>query len=809
MFKNYLRTALRNLGKSKVYTFINISGLAIGIACSLLMFFHIKDELSWDKGFPKSDRIYRITNEGLTDNSRHWAVVSPLHGLEIQRDIPEIELTTRIFYLYTNILSTIPTDGLPKRFEEKGGFYSDPGTIDMFDLEFLKGDPETSLKEVNTMILTESMARRYFGEDDPIGKTIRNESRRTPYRITGVVADFDFHTHLKFDYLVSMESLYRLMTQQGTQDWLEARGWAHFFTYVLLGENSTLAQAEAKMPAFTVNFYGEERGTPEEILASTRLNFQPISHIHLRSHLEQEMGPNSDIAYVYIFSAIAVFLLVIAAVNFVNISTSQAFKRMKEVGVRKVMGANRPQLIRQFLGESFLQTVVSAILALMLFQLVLPLYNSLAGSELDFGLLFLPQNLAVFMAIIVLLSLAAGLYPALFMAGFRPSTSLRSLRNPSSGASHVRRGLVVFQFVVSIFMIFSTITIYRQVSYFQNKDLGFQKERLLAVKLYGAMQRNAISQTRTLKAELLGHSAISHVALTSNLPGERLSVENLRPQGVSDDQQLPSMRYLRVDEDYIETMNITLLDGRSFQGMTRESPAFILNESAVAALNLENPVGTMASNFRGINAEIVGVVKDFNFASLHHTVEPLVMDYRIEWGSYLLIKFQNGRTQDVIRFMESKVGDIAPQNIFLYSFVDDELTRLYAGEIQMSDVFKVFSLLAIFISCLGLFGLSAYSAEIRTKEIGVRKVMGASTPQVVALLSKDFTRWVLLANLIAWPLAYFIMQNWLTNFAYRIHISPLTFLLSALLALAVALITVSYQAVRAASANPIDSLRYE
>ncbi len=507
--------------------------------------------------------------------------------------------------------------------------------------------------------------------------------------------------------------------------------------------------------------------------------------------------------------AIAVFLLVIAAVNFVNISTSQAFKRMKEVGVRKVMGANRPQLIRQFLGESFLQTVVSAVLALVLFQLVLPLYNNLAGRELEFGLLILPQNLAVFLSIIVILSLASGLYPALFMAGFRPATSLRSLRSPGSGASNVRRGLVVFQFVVSIFMIFSTITIFRQVSYFQNRDLGFNKGNLLAVKLYGTMRQNAVQDTQPLKAELLGHSAISHVGLASNLPGERLSVENLRPQGVSDDQQLPSMRYLRVDEDYIETMNIKVLEGRSFKGMNRERPAFILNEAAVAALNLENPVGTTGSNFRGHTAEIIGVVKDFNFASLHNTVEPLVLDYRPMGSSHLMIRFQEGRTQDVIKFMESKLGDVAPQNLFLYSFVDDELTRLYAGEIQMSDVFKVFSLLAIFISCLGLFGLSAYSAEIRTKEIGVRKVMGASITQVVSLLSKDFTRWVLLANLIAWPLAYFSMQNWLKNFAYRIQISPLTFLISALLALLVALVTVSYQAVKAASANPIDSLRYE
>jgi putative ABC transport system permease protein len=808
MFGNYLRTALRNLTKYKGYSLINIAGLALGIACSLLMLFHIKDELNWDNQFPKSDRIYRITNEYFSGSARHWAVISPLHALEIQQDIPEIELTTRLFYWYTNILSHTPSDGHPRRFEEEGGFFSDPGTIEMFDLEFIKGDPSTSLTEVNTLILTDSMARRYFGDQDPIGQIILNESRNLRLRVTGVIADFDFNTHLDFDYLISMSTLYQYMINNGQRDWLEARGWAHFFTYVLLGENIPLAQAESKMPDFTANFYSGDNVTREEILIRQRLHFQPLTHIHLRSHLEQEMGPNSDIAYVYIFSAIAVFLLVIAAVNFVNISTAQAFKRMREIGVRKVMGAKRPQLIRQLLGESFILTLIAATLAVLIFQLVLPVYNNLAGRELNFLELFHPSNLLVFLAIILALSLASGLYPALFMAGFQPVTSLRSVRDPRSSASAVRKGLVVFQFVISIFMIFSTITVYRQVSFFQNKDLGFDKESLVAVKLYGSL-RNAALRTDALKTELKNHSAISQVAMVSNLPGERLSVENLRPVGVSDDEQLPSMRYLRVDEDYIETMNIRILEGRSFRGMSRKSSAFILNEAAVAALNLEDPVGRRATNLRGVNAEIVGVVKDFHFASLHHTVEPLILDYRPSWSGHLLIKVRGGRIPDVIKFLESKLGDIAPENLFLYAFVDDELTRLYAGEIRMSDVFKAFALLAIFISCLGLFGLSAYSAEIRTKEIGVRKVMGASISQVVLLLSKDFTRWVLLANLIAWPLAFFAMQDWLSNFAYRIHIQGLTFVMSALLALIVALLTVSYQAVKAASANPIDSLRYE
>jgi len=809
MLKNYLWTALRNLGKSRGYSLINISGLAIGIACSLLMFFHIQDELNWDRAFPKARRIYRITNQGLTGSARHWAVVSPLHGLEIRRDIPEIELTTRLFYLFSNILSYAPPDGPTRRFEEQGGFYSDPGTTEMFDLEFIKGDPSAALKTIDSVILTQSMARRYFGEADPINKTILNESQNRTYRVTGVIADFDFNTHLKFDYLVSMQTFYRRMIDSGSRSWLEARGWAHFYTYVLIGEAHTIDQVEAKMADFTANFYSGPDSNREQILSRTKLHLQPITDIHLRSHLEQEMGPNSDIAYVYIFSAIAAFLLVIAAFNFVNISTAQAFKRMKEVGVRKVTGAGRPQLIRQFLGESFLLTVVSAVFALLLFQLALPVYNRLTGRTLDFLELLQPSNLVVLGAIIGFLGVAAGLYPALFMAGFQPVASLRSHRDPRSGTATLRRGLVVFQFVISIFMIISTITIYRQVSYFQDKDLGFDKEGVVAVKLYGRLRASAISDSQALKAEFLGNSAVSHVALASNLPGERLSVENLRPEGIAEDQQLPSVRYLRVDEDYIETMNIEVLEGRSFKGLTRRTSAFILNEAAVKALNLEQPVGKTASNFRGVTAEIIGVVKDFHFASLHHSVEPLILDYRPTWGGYCLLKVQWGRIPDVLKFLKTKLEEIAPDNLFLYRFVDDELVKLYANEIRMSEVFKLFSLLAIFISCLGLFGLSAYSAELRTKEIGVRKVLGASVIQVLTLLSRDFTRWVLGANLIAWPLAYIVMHDWLKNFAYRIHISWITFALASGLALLVALLTVSYQAVRAASANPIDSLRYE
>lgn len=804
MLRNYLKVAMRNIVRGRLNSALNIAGLSIGIACSLLMIMHVRQEMNWESGFPKADRIFRLTNQGLTGDARHWAVVSPLHGLEIRQDIPEIEQTTRLYTMFSNILAWIPEGGAPRRFQEEGGFYADPATISMFDLEFLKGDPETALDEVNTVILTESLASKYFGDEEPIAKLLRNERSNTAYRVTGVIADFDFHTHMRFDFLVSMETFYKEMIDNGARDWLEARGWAHFYTYCMLGPNIPLEQAEAKLPGFTANFY-RDFGTREEILEQTRLHFQPVSAIHLYSHLEQEMGPNSDISHVYIFFAIALFLLVIAGVNFVNISTAQAFKRMKEIGVRKVMGAGRWQLVRQFLGESAMLTVGAALLSLGLFQAAAPLYNRLSGYSLSLARILTPANIGGLLVLVVLLSFAAGLYPALFMAGFRPSDTFRGVRDPGSAAARVRKGLLVFQFVISIFMIFCTITIWRQMRFFQNEDLGFDKEGLLVVELYGDLRRN----TDALKTEMRGHSAVSLAGMASNLPGERLSVENLRPQGVEDDTQLPSMRYLRVDEDYIETMKMEITRGRSFKGLTRTTPAFILNEAAVAALQLENPVGKTAENFRGVRAEIIGVVKNFHFNSFHHAVEPLVLDFRPVACEHLFLRVQKNRIPDVIRFVQTRLGEVAPANLFLYTFVDDEWNRLYLSESRMNDIFQAFSLLAIVISCLGLFGLSAYAAQTRTKEIGVRKVLGANGFQLVTLLSRDFALWVLLANLVAWPLAALAMRRWLQGFVYRVNLSLPTFVLSGAAALLVALLTVGYQAARAARADPIDSLRYE
>jgi len=808
MLRNYFRIAIRNIFKQKLNSILNITGLALGIACSLLILFHVKEELSYDQSWPKADRIYRITNEGLDEGSLHWAVVSPLHALEIGEEIPEIELATRLAYRYSNVLSYTPKVGEPRRFEEKGGFFSDPTTIDIFDLKFVKGNPKNALKDVNTIILTESMAERYFGDEDPLGKTISDDSARAVYNVVGVIEDVPFNSHWQFDYLLSMPTMYKRMKEQGAEDWMVSRGWAWFYTYVLIRENQSVDTVRAKMPDFTARFY-QEFGTREEILSRTELHLQPIMDIHLYSRLEQEMGPNSNIIYVYVFACVALFILLIAGVNFINIATAQAFKRMKEVGVRKVLGAVRFQLQKQFLGESYIMALIAAAFALVIFDIALPYYNQLAGKDLSFVRILTPENIGVLVLIVLLVGTLAGLYPAFFMSKFKPVNTLKNLKDPKSSVTMIRKGLVIFQFVISIFMIFSTITIYRQLDLFQNMNLGFEREKLVAVNLYGGLRRNIVQNTEVLKTEFMRNPAITGVTVISTLPGDRFSVENLRPEGTPEDKDLPSMRYLRVDENFLGILNIQLKDGRNFIRRAEYKPEFILNETAAQALELKKPVGEMGSNFRGTNAEIVGVVKDFNFASLHDIIEPLVLEYNPAWAGYLLIKFQGNNTADVLEFLETKAKEIAPGTLFMYTFVDEHLNRLYEGENRVSDIFQAFSLLAIFISCLGLFGLSAYSAEIRTKEIGVRKVVGATVGNIVVLLTKEFTIWILAAAVIAWPLAYYAMKNWLQNFAYRIDIDVWAFVLSGIVTIVVALLTVSYQSIKAAIANPIDSLRYE
>jgi putative ABC transport system permease protein len=671
--------------------------------------------------------------------------------------------------------------------------------VDVFGLSFSRGDPRTALREPDAVVLTEETARRYFGSEDPLGKTIHDDLDKRLLKVTGVLRPFAFPTHLRFDYLLSMATLYKY----APQDMLERRGWAGFYNYVKLNPGVSRAAVERKITGFMVAFYEVAGEKKDDILKGRRLHLQPVTDIHLHSKLEKEMGPNGEALYVYIFLVAAGCILLVAAVNFVNMATAQSFKRMKEVGVRKVLGAHKGQLLGQFLGESLLMTTAAAGLALLLCNLALPFYNDLTGKQLRFAALLTLPNLAGLFALVGLIGLAAGIYPAWFVSGFNPVHSLKGAKSRRGSVTLVRKGLVVFQFAVSVFMIFGTVVVYQQMDYFRRTNLGFDKEQLVAVKLYGSLWDHADA----VQDELGKHAAITSVARISTLPGDRFSNEMLIP--LADPDKATQMRHLWVDEHALSTLQVRLKEGRSFtRRPTGGGGAVILNETAAAALQLADPVGRKVIT-GGDTAEVIGIARDFHFASLHNTVDPLVVVLEPGAANYFLLRVKGEDLPGTLRFAEKTVTGLAPQSLFSYTFIDDKLNGLYESESRMSDVFKVFAAFAVFISCLGLFGLSAYSAQLRTKEVGIRKVLGASVPAMVVLLAREFLKLVGVATVLAWPAAWWVMNRWLEGFAYKTDIGWPVFALAGGVALLVALLTVSFQSVKAAMTNPVKSLRSE
>ncbi len=808
MFKNYLILATRNLKKNKLNSMINIVGLALGLACSLLILFYLKSEISYDTFFPKADRIYRITNENLDENGLHWAVVSPLHALEIMEDIPEIEQVTRLFDTYSNTYTYERSADEMLRFKEDSGFYADKEFFSIFDIEFLNGNPESAFEKLNSMVVTESMAEKYFGDSNPLGQVIHNETARNDLTVTGVIKDLPYNSHMSFDHLVSINSLYKLMEERGASDWMESRGWAHFYTYVLVYEHADMKAVEEKLFTFTEHFY-ESIFEEGDVHDNLKLHLQPLTDIHLTSHLEQEMAANSNKVYVYVFAFIMILVLVLAGVNFVNLSTARAFGRMREIGVRKIVGANKTNLIRQFLSESLIIAFISAGVAIFLIEFSIPLYSKITGLSFSLSMLLTTENIIIILALVIIYGLLSGLYPAFFMSRFKVIASLKGQKDPHSSVTSIRNILVVFQFVISVFMIFSTLIIFQQMSLFQKKELGFDKDQVVALNLSGDIGREVRKNISALKNEFLAHSGIQSVAMSSNIPGERFSVEDIQQETIPDDVENPPIRYIRVDQDFIETMGIELIDGKSFVERANDNPAFILNEKILHAIRLDEPIGKIASNFRGTEAEIVGIVKDFNFASLHNTIEPLVIEFNPNWASYLLVKMRGRDIAQILEYLKQKFQEISPGSLFNYTFLDDKLNTLYANEHRLNRIFKTFTILALIISCLGLFGLSAYYAELKTKEIGVRKVLGANLPNIIKLLSYRFLIWVCIANIIALPFAWFAMNSWLQNFAYKISISPLIFIVSLCTSIVIAFITISYRIILAAHANPVKALKHE
>ncbi len=804
MIKNYLKIALRNLLKFKAYSFINIFGLAIGIAACMMILLYIKDELSYDRYNVKADQIYRVHTLGkLAGNEINIAVSPPPLGETLVRDYPEVIRYTRL--MPNNTMLIRYKDNV---FNESGFFWADSTIFDVFTIPFIEGDSKTALTQPHTVVLTEKLAKKYFGKEDPMDKIMSFEDG-TPYTVKGVVKNCPANSHFHYDMFASIASL----GLGNTPYWIANS----FYTYIVLKKGVPGSELEAKLPGFVEKYAGPQLrelfgASYEDIQKSGNkyeFHTQALTDIHLNSHLDYELEPNSDVKYIYIFSIIALFILLIACINFMNLSTARSTLRSKEVGIRKVLGSNKSQLIKQFLTESVLMTFIAVIVAIALVEIFLSSFNSLAGKELHTSYFNNYLAIPAIIIVVIIVGLIAGSYPAFFLSSFKPVTVLKGKLNGNSG-SWLRNGLVVFQFAISIILFIGTFIVFGQLKYVQEKNLGFDREHVLVIQRAWALE----NQAQTFKDELKNDTHVVSASNTDNIPGRSFGQIVFKPEGAPGAQQY-IMAIMSTDYDFAKTMKLQLAEGRFF---SREYPtdslALVLNESAVKLMDIKDPVGKRLiipgrTPEQNVSYSIVGVLKDFHFESLHQKIRPLAILLNRGQTAYLPVRISPADVSGSVAYIEKEWKKFVPNKPFEYFFLDDDFNKLYESELKTGQIFTVFSILAIFIACLGLFGLAAFTAERRTKEIGIRKVLGASIPGIVILLSKEFTKWVLIANIIAWPLAFYFMNSWLQNFAYRIDPGLGTFLLAAIIALFIALLTVSFQAVKVAVSNPVDALRSE
>jgi putative ABC transport system permease protein len=792
MIRNYILIAWRNFAKHRTFSIINITGFALAMASCFLIIFHIRSELSYETFYPDYKNIYRIHVPG-------WAKSSPPMAQALKDFYPEVTAVTRFYEFGSG--SVISYNDY--QTVVRNSFMADSTAIDMFGYEFVQGSPKTSLRTPFTAILSESFARRIFGDADAVGKTIKMNGN-TDLAISGVVKDMPENTHIRFDMLTAHTTFYKLIPD----NWASERGWMAPFTYLHI-PNDQLDKVVSRLPDFQVKFY-EGWDTAEKLRAEKMLELSPLKDVHLHSHLEQEMGENSNASYLYIFAAVALFILFIASVNFINLNISLAFRRMKETGLRKVMGAGRGQLVKQYLAETLVLSFMALVLALVLFFAVLPNYNSLSGRAVQMSDVLTPENMVIMVALIVGVSLLSGAYPALFMSRFKPTDALKSQKGPGSSTPIVRKALVVFQFAVSAFMIASTMIIIRQMNFFQNQELGFNKDKVISINLYGDLGKKVVKTPDAVRAEFTKDPSILSVGMTSNLPGDQISVESVVPENADPNAQFPQFRVMWVDDGFLQTLEIPVVEGRPFSRQFNDSAKFIVNKAALKALNIDNPIGFRVNHqTRGVIGTIVGVVNDYHFSSLHNAVEPLMLVYAPSNTGYLLIKTNSTDIPNTIKSIENTTKALAPSNLFSYNFFEDRWNQQYREENKMNVLFNTFSVFMIVISCIGLFGLSAIAMQTRRKEIGIRKVVGASVSTIVATMSKEFVVLVAVGSLIGLPLSWYAMNQWLSRFAYKINITPDVFLISVVACVLIAFGSVVFNAMRAATTNPVDSLRSE
>jgi putative ABC transport system permease protein len=791
MLNNYFKIAVRTIRKNKGYSLINVMGLAVGIVCAILIFMWVDDEMSYDRFHSKSDRIFRlcsrITISGTTLDQAQTPALLPV---TLMQDFPEVEQTVKLGWPFE-----ITTQYEDKFFTETDILPVDSTFFDVFSFKLIRGDPSTALNKPLSLVLTEETAERYFGEEDPLGKSIILAGEY-PLNVTGVVENIPRNSHFHFDMLLSLITMPPRNPSWFSND---------FRTYIVLQEGYDYRQFEAKFPDFIVKYLGDGNSAWIDEGNSHEYYLQPLTDIHLMSDIEAEFEPNGNKTYVYIFTITAVFILLIACVNFVNLSTSKSASRAKEIGLRKVVGSYKRQLIFQFLCESILLSVIALAAAVVLVFLALPHFNNLVGKDLnifDYNLLFTILLLA---GMTLIVGLAAGMFPAFYLSALKPALIMKGKLREGLATSRLRSALVVFQFSITIALFVGTFIVGSQLNYFQNKRLGFDKEQVLILKNLSSLGENR----PVFKDELRKYPSISAVAGSFSLPGGPFINYDFHP----DNAEMVLLNFGRCESDFINALNLEMADGRFFsEEIPGDSLALIINETAAAHLKWEEPLGKTLSTM-GRSFRVIGVVKDFHYKSLHSTVEPMALfnlGLTLPWPErYISVRINQGEFSNTINFIESKWKEFTNDKPFEYSFLDEDYNSLYQNETRTGTVFKIFSALAIFIASLGLIGLASFTAEQKAREISIRKVCGAGVSSIIVLLSKEFMKWVLIANLIAWPAAYFFMDKWLQNFAYKIDIEPSTFIIAALLAAAAAVSAVLYQTLSAALRNPVDNIKYE
>jgi putative ABC transport system permease protein len=784
MFLNYIKIALRGIKRQKGRSFINITGLAIGLACFFLIGLWVRDELSFDRFHKNKDRIYRILNK-VSDGSM---IPNPTYALAptLQELYPEVEDYARVWPWAASLIKHGE-----KSFEADNILLTDPGFFRMFTFPFVQGDPESAFTDPGAAVLTENTARRFFGEQNPIGKVISLEQYSTDLTVTGVIQDIPENSHIQFDLAARVE----LLGEDRLARWSEWMGPC----YLMLQPGIPVEDFTAKIKDIFKRFEDPEA------------NYVPVLQSLTKVRLYEDGRPGG-IKKVRLFSLIAFFILIMACINFMNLSTARSTRRAREVGIRKVVGASRGHLIRQFLGEALITSFIALSLAITIVEAVLPQFNTLTGKSLS---LLSHSNVLILLAIVIttlLTGLIAGSYPAFFLSSFAAAKTVKNQLSTGRSGARIRRILIIFQFAISAGLIVCTLVVSRQLHYIQTMDMGLNRDHV--VMLYN--NPTLMNTFDGFKTELENGRGIISVTSAAQGPTWVGQTIGLDWEDNPTDQDIP-VDYTVVDYDFFKTFDMEILRGRSFSRRfpSDEADGCVINQSAAQKLGVEDPVGTIITlnhpawpkPFR--KSRIIGVVKDFNSRTVHNPISPFAFRMYKPWHQYIFIKVDGRQIPEALQRIRAAFTERAPDYTFRYMFYDQAFNRQYASEHRLGTLFTIFGLLSIFISCLGLFGLAAYSVEQRTKEIGIRKVLGATVPAIMLLTTREIIKWVLAAHLIAWPVAWIIMHGWLKEFVYRISLGPLLFILSGVLTLLIALLTVCYQAVKAALTDPVYSLRYE